>query len=184
MSELPSLTPDVRLSGTVDEAMLRSFLEQTARVADQPRVVIEMTTTGGDADVARRIALDVRLLRERADKDLYFFGKSTIYSAGVTVMSAFPVGRRFLSADASLLIHERRLEKQVHLSGALRASAAVVKDLLAEIENSLALERDGFADLIRGSSLSMETLMDRVMTSNWYLRAPEALRLGLAAAVI
>lgn len=184
MPSLPSLDADIRLTGIVDDAMLRSFLDQVGALTDKPTVVLELTTTGGDAEVARRIALDVRLLREHGGKDVFFFGKSTIYSAGVTVMSAFAVERRFVSADASLLIHERRLEKDVQLAGALRANIARVMDLLAELEHGQALERDGFEDLVRGSTLSVDALMARVMTANWYLRAPEALRLGLVAALV
>lgn len=99
-------------------------------------------------------------------------------------MSAFPVERRFVSRDVSLLVHERKMEKEVKLAGPLRSSAGRVKDLLAEIEHGQELEREGFADLVRGSSLSLDALLERVMDSSWYLRGPEALKLGLVAGLV
>ena len=152
--------------------------------------MIDLTTEGGDADIGRRLALEVRLLREaRAarggdDGRVCFFGKSVVYSAGVTLMSAFPVADRWLAAGTSLLIHERKLDKTVQLSGPLRAVVAVTRDLLAEIENGQKLERDGFADLVRGSEIGMDELMREVGTANWYLSADEALARGLVAGLL
>ena len=180
-----SSTADIRLFGNVNDVMLADFLGQLDRARQRPGpLLIELTTTGGDADVGRRIALEMRLLAENRGEPVYFLGKTVIYSAGVTVMSAFPAARRFLSADAVLLIHERRMEKTVHFSGALRASLALAHDLLAEIENGQMLERQGFEDLIRGSQLTMDEVMRRVQTANWYVPADEALRLGLVAGLI
>jgi ATP-dependent Clp protease protease subunit len=182
---LPTLHPQIRLSGKVDDRMLGSFLDQLAPLRDgTDPIVVEVTTTGGDAEIGRRLALEVRLLRERGGRDVWFFGKSTVYSAGVTLMAAFPVERRVVSADVSLLVHERRLDKELKLSGPLRAEIAIVKDLLAQLEHGQALERDGFEDLVRGSRLDHDALMQRVLNANWYLRAPEALELGLVGEVV
>lgn len=180
----------IRLLGKVDTDMLRSFLEQLEPLRDAPGpLVVEITTEGGDADTGRRLALEVRLLREaRAgrgdDGRVCFLGKTVVYSAGVTLMSAFPVEDRWLAADASLLIHERKLDKTVHLSGPLRAVVSVARDLLAEIENGQRLEREGFADLVRGSGIGMDELMRQVGTANWYLSADEALARGLVAGLL
>ena len=181
----PSSAADIRLFGKVDDAMLRDFLGQLdlARQRAGP-LLLELTTTGGDADVGRRIGLEMRLLAESRGEPVSFLGKTVVYSAGVTVMSAFPATRRFLSTDAVLLIHERRMEKTVHFSGALRASLALARDLLAQIENGQTLERQGFEELIRGSRLTMDEVMCRVQTANWYVPADEALRLGLVAGLI
>lgn len=182
----PSLsTPTIRLYGSVGEPMLAQLLDAlaAAREAEAP-FVLELTTSGGDADVARRMALEIRLLREIEGKDAWFFGKTFVYSAGVTVMGAFPIERRVLSADTVLLLHERRLEKQLNLSGALRASLARVRDVLAEIESGQRLERDNFADLVRGSDLDLEDLMRKVAEANWYLSADEARALRLVGHVV
>ena len=184
---LPSASSvaDIRLFGKIDDAMLRDFLVQLDLARQRPGpLLLELTTTGGDADVGRRIALEMRLLAESRSEPVVFLGKTVVYSAGVTVMSAFPVARRFLSADAVLLIHERRMEKTVHFSGALRASLALARDLLAEIENGQTLECQGFEALIRGSRLTMDEVTRRVQTANWYVPAEEALRLGLVAGLI
>ena len=185
MNPIPSLKADITLAGTVNDEMLKTFVDQLARCSakDGP-VVLELTTTGGDADIPRRIAADIRLARDHGGLDLYFLGKTTVYSGGVTVMSAFPVDRRFLTRDAVLLIHERRMQKELKLDGALRASIAQVKDVLAELENGQALAADGFRDLVEGTALSMEALMQRVLDANWYVRPDEALRLRLIAGVI
>ena len=181
----------IRLFGKVDADMLRSFFEQRDALRDAPGpLVIDLATEGGDADIGRRLALEVRLLREarrsRGEDDgrLCFFGKSVVYSAGVTLMSAFPVADRWLAAGTSLLIHERKLDKTVHLSGPLRAVVSVVRDLLAEIENGQKLEGYGFADLVRGSDIGLDELMRHVGTANWYLSAEEALARGLIAGVL
>lgn len=185
MAELPSLHADVRVFGEVDDDTLRDFLGQLDRAATKSGpIVIEMTTSGGDADVGRRMALEIRLLRERAGKDVYFFGKSTVYSSGVTVMAAVPVSRRFLSADTSLLIHQRWMERELKISGPLRSTIAQVKDLLAELEHGIAVERDAFADLVHGSSMTLDDVVKRIMDADWYLRAPQALRLGLVAGLV
>ena len=185
MNPIPSLKADIALAGTVDDEMLKTFADQLARSASKDgALVLELTTSGGDADIARRIAQDIRIARELERKDLWFLGKSTVYSGGVTVMSAFPVGRRFLTRDAVLLIHERRLQKELKLDGALRASIAQVKDLLAELENGQALATDGFRDLIHGSAVSMEALMAHVLDANWYVRADEALALQLIGGIV
>ncbi|MDB5818293.1 MAG: hypothetical protein JWQ11_1933 [Rhizobacter sp.] len=182
---LPKLDPDIRLYGSVDEQMLGHFLTQcqTALQAPGP-ILVDMTTLGGDADIGRRIAQEVRLCRERKDRDLWFLGKATVYSAGVTIMSAFPLNRRFLTADSVILIHERRMKKTLKLDGAMRASRAIVLDALAEIDAAQAVERIGFEHLVRGTTVSMDTLMEQVMTKNWYLTADEALGLGLIAGIV
>jgi hypothetical protein len=53
-------------------------------------VVLELTTEGGDADGARRMALEIRLCREWHNRDTYFVGKTVVMSAGITIMAAFP----------------------------------------------------------------------------------------------
>lgn len=47
-----------------------------------------------------------------------------------------------------------------------------------------ALATDGFRQLVEGSAVSMEALMERVLDSNGYLRAEEARRLRLVDGVI
>ena len=180
-----SSVPDIRLFGKVDDAMLRDFLVQLDAARQRPgALLVEITTIGGDADVGRRMALEIRLLRESRGELVRFFGKTVVYSAGVTLMSAFAPEDRWLSADAVLLIHERKMEKTVQLAGALRACIAVARDLVAEIENGQMLEREGFEELIRGSRLTIDEVMQRVRTANWYIPAAEAERLGLIAGVI
>ena len=122
--------------------MLDEFFRQQAEAPSEGPVIFELSTSGGDADIGRRIAQEIRQWRnEKAD--LYFLGKSFVYSAGVTIMGAFDRSHRFLSPDCELLIHERKLKKTLRLDGALRACAAVVKNTLAEIQSGERLERDG-----------------------------------------
>ena len=53
--------PAIRLYGLVDDALLGRFLDQLRHVRSQREpVVVELSTSGGDADVARRIAAAVR----------------------------------------------------------------------------------------------------------------------------
>jgi ATP-dependent protease ClpP protease subunit len=184
-SPLPKLDPDIRLYGDVDKAMLDHFLSQlqTALQGEGP-LLLELTTLGGDADFGRRMAQEVRLCREQRGRDLWFIGKATVYSAGVTIMSAFPPDRRILTRDTVILIHERKMKKTLKLEGAMRASRAIVMDALAEIDAAQAVERMGFEHLVEGTGLSIDTLMTKVMTQNWYLTADEALGHGLVGGVL
>lgn len=185
---LASLDPDIRLFGNVDDAMFSAFTDQLSqarqkRERDQP-LLLELTTSGGAADTARRIATDLRLCREIEGRTLRFLGKSMVYSAGITIMAAFRPQERYLTAGTELLIHERRIERTVALSGALRSVLAVVRDLQAELDSGQRLERAGFEQLVAGSRMTADEVMLRIMQADWYLGAEEALTQGLVGAVV
>lgn len=179
---LPSLNPDIRLIGNIDENMLQNFLDQSAKLEGDGPIVLELSTSGGEADTARRLAQEVRMLSQA--REVFFLGKTYVYSAGITVMAALPPSHRFLTRDTVLLIHERRMEKTVQLSGALRSSVSVVQDLMAELEIGQSLERKGFEKLVDGSQLTVDELLDRVMEKDWYMPADEALSLRLVAGLV
>lgn len=178
---LPRIRPQVRLLGGVDESMLRDLLGKLENLqADEP-LVVELTTMGGEAETARRIAQELRSVS--ADCEVYVFGKTYVYSAGITILSAVPCHRRFLTADTVLLIHERRFERTVEFQGALRSAVAIAQDLISELETAEKLEREGFADFARGSRLSGDELYEKVLRKDWYQRADEAVSLGLVAGI-
>jgi ATP-dependent protease ClpP protease subunit len=181
--KLPSLSPDIRLFGKVNEAMLSEFFRQQAEVTPGKPVVVELSTTGGDADVGRRIAEEVRLWRD-SGIELFLLGKTYVFSAGITIMSAFPPTHRFLTADCELLIHERKMKKDLHLEGALRGCMSAVNDVLAEIQSGQRLEREGFAQLVKGTKLSVQDVEDKVYHQDWYLSAREAQETGLVAGLV
>jgi hypothetical protein len=164
--------------------MLQAFSEALDGVADGAEpLVLELTTFGGDADLARRMATDVQLFRERSGRRTIFLGRTTVYSSGVTVMAGFPPGDRWLTRDATLLIHGRSLLKTLEISGALAVERLRVLALLSEIEAGLALEREDFERLIEGSRIDLTEVLERA-PANWYLRAPEALARGLVAGIV
>jgi ATP-dependent Clp protease, protease subunit len=177
------LRPDVRLYGEVQYAMFDRFREGLEAASGKSEIVIELMTLGGDADIGRRIAGDIETARKHLQNDLWFVGRTAVYSAGVTIMAAFPIGRRVLSHDAVLLIHERKLDKQVHFRSGLKQSLEELEQVKAQIELGLRLEREGFAALVRHSGLGAEEVAKRALT-NWYLGAGEALQLGLIDHVI
>lgn len=183
MTSLPSLAPDIRLFGTVNENMLSEFFRQQAEVPADGPLVFELSTSGGDAEAGRRIAEELRLW-QLAGRELYFLGKTYVFSAGITVMAAVPRDHRFLTEDCELLIHERKMTAQIVLDGALRSCRAKVNDVLAEIESGQRLQREGFARLVKGCSLTAEDVEKRVLEKDWYLTAPEARELGLVAGVV
>jgi hypothetical protein len=176
--------PHVRLSGAVDDSMLARFQDQIGAVAPgEDPVIVEVMTLGGAAETGRRLALDARNARARLNRRLIFLGKTAVYSAGVTFMSGFPQGDRFLTGDATLLIHSRQMDQTLNLSGPLRPSAERVRALLSEIENGLRVEREDFEALILGSDVPIEELMARA-TTNWYLPAQEAAQRRLVAGIV
>ncbi len=163
--------------------MLGEFLRQQAEAPSDKPLVLELSTSGGDADIGRRMAQEIGQWRDNG-ADLHFYGKSFVYSAGTTIMGAFDRDKRFLSTDCELLIHERKVKKTLRLDGALKACITQVKNTLAEIESGQRLERNGFAALVKGSSIDLSDLEDKVFERDWYLAAPEALRLGLVAGLV
>ena len=81
------------------------------------------------------------------------------------------------------MIHERKLTKKLAIDGPLTSCIAIVTATLNEIEASIAIQKEGFENLIRGSSVSMEELLRRA-PSNWYIEAEEARALGLIDGVL
>ena len=177
--------PTIRLHGTVDDAMLDTFLDGVARAeGGQGPVAVEVCTLGGDAEVGRRMVLEVGLARERLPgRRLIFIGKTIVYSAGVTIMSAFPREDRFVTSDGVFLIHCRQLEKTVELSGPMRGSMPLVESLCRQLKLGCEMEIEGFRRLIAGSEIEMEEVLDKGL-HNWYLTAEDALERRLIAGII
>jgi ATP-dependent protease ClpP protease subunit len=173
----------VSLVGELLDESAKDFLDQLHKApTDEPLAIVEVTTVGGDAELARRIVLDIDTFRGRF-KRLLFVGKTQVYSAGVTIMSAFPKADRYLSRDASLLINCRQLDKTVEISGAMRSSLPKVEALVEQLQTGLKLEEENFKHLIEGSDISMEELLSKAV-NNWYLTAEEAQGRGLVAALL
>jgi hypothetical protein len=177
--------PQIRLLGEVNEDMLLTLLDGLAEAeGGSGPLAIEVTTLGGDAEIGRRIVLELDLARERLqDRRLVFIGKTIVYSAGTTIMSAFTREDRFLSSDAVLLIHTRQLEKTVDLSGPIRASLPLVNAVCEQLKLGVKLEEEGFQRLIAGSDIGMDELLEKAL-HNWYVTTDEALERGLVAAII
>ncbi len=178
------LTPQVRLIGDVDYALARSLVDQLGQVSEEVEdVAIELTTPGGDADLARRMVHEIDSWRARRRSRLLFLGVSQVHSAGVTFMSAFPPENRYLTRDAILLIHGRRLERTIELSGPLRGTLAHLRSLTHQVELGIELEEEGFERLIRGSDIGFDEIVHH-SRFNWYIRAREALERGLVAGLL
>lgn len=176
--------PQVRLVGEVNERFVRDFLEQmNALSGDEAEICIELTTPGGDADLARRMIHEIDMWRERREARLLFLGVSQVHSAGVTFMAAFPPEDRYLSGDAILLIHGRRLQRTIELSGPLRGTLAHLRSLTSQVELGIKLEEEGFERLIRGSDIEFDEIVHH-SRFNWYVRASEALERGLVAGLV
>src|SRR5579862_9044364 len=83
-------TPAVRLWGTVDYDMYGDFRQQFDNRVEQQIVVVELSTLGGDPEVARMMGEDIRFASQmKPDCRFVFLGKAAIYSAGTTFMSFF-----------------------------------------------------------------------------------------------
>lgn len=187
MSELTAAdfrNPAIILSGHVDDAMYASFRKQLETAPMDGLVVVELGTLGGDPEVARMMGEDIRF---HSDLDpgrrFVFLGKAAIYSAGTTFLSFFARQNRYLTRGTRLMIHERQFDKDVKLAGPLTSCAAVVRAKLHEIEASIAIQNEGFAHLIQGSTVTMDEVLKRA-PNNWYIEAQEAVALGLIQAVI
>jgi ATP-dependent protease ClpP protease subunit len=174
----------IRLSGPVGHVMVASFFDQLLPVLEvEGSILIELFTDGGDAEIGRRLAQEVRLLREQHARDVWFLGKTLVASAGVTIMGAFPREKRWLTRDAALLIHGRRMTKDLHLEGPLGSCRRVLEEMIADIDHGLRLEEQGFSELIEGSSVTPEEITRRAY-GGWYLSAQDALDIGLVAGLV
>ena len=178
-------SPQISLLGEVLEQMVESFLSQLAEAEKgDGDIALQITTPGGDAELGRRMVLEVEEARKRLGRRRFLFlGKTQVYSAGVTLMSAFPCKDRFLTRDTVLLIHGRQLEETVEISGPMRASLTQVQALQEQINVGLGHEEDNFRRLIDDCDISMEELREKAI-HNWYLPAKEALHRGLVAGLI
>lgn len=176
--------PSARLVGPVDDDFLRAFIErlEAAEEGEGP-FVLELTTTGGDADVGRRISADLRLFRERTGRRTIVFGKSVVYSAGATILAGVPRQDRWLARETTLLIHCRSLNRTLELSGPLAVERPKLEALIAEIDVGLDVEEEGFRQFIAGSEVGLPELLERAQ-SGWYIDAEEAFRRGLVGGLV
>ncbi len=175
-------SPHIRLNGPVDLNMYASFRS----VMNQPPegdLVVAMTTLGGDPEVARVMGEDIRLHCALSGRTALFIGKVAVYSAGATFMSYFRRENRFLTFGTRLLLHERQMERTITLSGPLRSCTARLKAVLHEIEESIRIEDEGFANVIAQSEITIEEIRERA-PHNWYIEAEDAKRLGLVLDLI
>lgn len=176
--------PAVRLSGTVDYFMYENFRAQLNNAQPEGLIVVELSTLGGDPEVARMMGEDIRYHTEvDPQRRFVFLGKAAIYSAGTTFMSFFARENRYLTRGTRLMIHERKLTKTLEISGPLTTCIAGVKATLHEIESSIEIQNEGFANLIVGSKVTMDEVLSRA-PSNWYLEAQEAQSLGLIEGIL
>ena len=176
--------PQISLFGEVGEAMLGTFLDQLRKAEESGEdIALEITTLGGDAELGRRLVLEVEDARRRMRCRFVFLGKTVVYSAGATLMSAFPREDRYLTRDAVVMIHCRQLDSRVEISGPMRLSLPRIEALKRQIETGLKLEAQGFRRLIEGSDVTLDELWERAVHS-WYLPAAEALERGLVAGIV
>lgn len=178
------LNPPILLAGAVDYAMYSFFRDRLMNAPSEGLVVVELSTLGGDPEVARMMGEDIRYHSEHEPtRRFVFLGKAAIYSAGATFMSFFARRNRYLTRGTRLMIHERKLQAQVVLDGPLTTCVANLKAKLNEIEQSVLIQNEGFQNLIAGSSVSMEQVLQRA-PENWYIEADDAKSMGLIEAVI
>ena len=178
-------TADISLVGPVDEAMTCKLRDALAEVeSSSDPLTIDMTTLGGDPEMARRMIVEIDAARQRMkNRRFVFVGKTVVYSAGCTFMAAFPPQDRYLTADAVLLIHCRQLCKTMQLDGPIRSSIPLLRAMIHQLETGIELEKDNFERLIEGTQVSMDELLEKALY-NWYVPAKEALDRGLVAGII
>lgn len=177
-------TPRILLAGPVDYGMYTRFRNQLDQAPGKGLVVIELSTLGGDPEVARMMGEDVRFHSDiNPERRIVFLGKAAIYSAGATFMSFFAIPNRYLTRGTRVMIHERKMDKTLQVNGPLTTCIASVKAVLEELEHSIAIQNEGFENLVRGSQISMEEVLRRA-PENWYIEAQDAKAKGIIAGVI
>ena len=178
------LDPPILLAGTVDYEMYKSFRNQLAASPKTGLLSVEVSTLGGDPEVARMMGEDVRFHSDvEPARRFVFLGKAAVYSAGVTFMSFFARANRYLTRGTRLMVHERKLDEDFKVSGPLTTCLSPLRAKLNEVEHSIRIQNEGFENLVRGSKVELEEVIRRA-PDNWYLEAQEALELGLIEAVL
>lgn len=176
--------PAIMLSGNVDHGMYLHFKNCLATAPQQGLVVVEISTLGGDPEIARMMGEDIRFHSDLyPERRLVFLGKTAVYSAGATFMGFFAVENRYLTRGTRVMIHERIITKTIQLQGPLSTCIASLKASLHEIEASIDIQNEGFANLVFGSQVTMEEVLEKA-PENWYLEANQAQAMGLVAAVL
>lgn len=176
--------PAILLSGPVDHDMYKTFRGQLDAASGLDLVVVELTTLGGDPEVARMMGEDIRFASEvTPHRRFVFLGKAAIYSAGTTLMSFFARPNRYLTRGTRLMIHERKMAKTLEIHGPLTTCIATLKATLHEIETSIEIQNEGFANLVTGSRVTLDKVIEKA-PYNWYIEAEEAKSLGLIEAVL
>lgn len=176
--------PAILLFGEVGYPMYESFRQQLAAAPKDGLVVVELSTLGGDPEVARMMGEDIRFHSGLTPSRRFaFLGKAAIYSAGKTFMSFFTPDNRYLTRGTRLMVHERKLSKELTVDGPLTTCIATVKATLHEIETSIAIQNEGFKNLVSGSNVTLDEVLEKA-PANWYIEAAEAQQRGLVAAVI
>jgi ATP-dependent protease ClpP protease subunit len=184
LSPIDFLNPAILLSGPVDYDMYKDFRRQLAQAPGEGLAVVELSTLGGDPEVARMMGEDIRFHSDiEPARRFVFLGKAAIYSAGTTMMSFFVRENRYLTRGARLMVHERKMAKSLRIEGPLTTCVASLKATLNEIETSIAIQNEGFENLVRGSQVTLEEVIRRA-PENWYIEANEAKSLGLVADVV
>jgi ATP-dependent protease ClpP protease subunit len=164
--------------------MYGRFREQLDKAPATGLVVVELSTLGGDPEVARMMGEDIRFHSDlNPSRRFVFLGKAAIYSAGTTFMSFFARDNRYVTRGSRLMIHERKLSKTLTIDGPLTMCLATVRATLNEIECSIAIQNEGFENLVRGSQVTIGEVLEKA-PNNWYVEADEAKRLGLIEAVL
>ena len=79
-ANIPSIDPDIRLFGEVDDKMYEDFYKQLKEAEKKAGpAILCLTTEGGDEDDARRMALEIRLfMRKRAGTFIFWARRSFI----------------------------------------------------------------------------------------------------------
>lgn len=184
LTSLDFRCPTILLSGTVDYQMYQSFRDQLAAAPESGLISVELSTLGGDPEVARMMGEDIRFHSDiNPERRIVFLGKAAIYSAGTTFMSFFTRENRYLTRGTRLMIHERKLSTTLQIEGPLTTCIASVQATLNEIQASIAIQNEGFENLIRGSQVTMDEVLQKA-PSNWYIEANEAKALGLIEGVL
>jgi hypothetical protein len=98
-------------------------------------------------------------------------------------MAFFARDNRYLTRGTRLMIHERKLNKVLNIDGPLTSCVATVKAALNEIEASILIQNEGFENLVRGSSVTMDEVLQKA-PFNWYIEAQDALSLGVIQTVL
>jgi ATP-dependent Clp protease protease subunit len=162
----------ITLFGEVDDALIQGALEQLFYLEGKPdlkEITLWINSDGGLLQAAFGMADIMELIKT----PIRTVGLGSVESAATVLLASGTPGRRFLTRNASVMVHE--------YSWANSGSVTEMKGRMVEIQNT---SRKQLAHLVRTTGKSERKVRELLRHEETWLRPEQAVTWGLVDAVL